>query len=398
MSFPRHGIPLASRQAAPGHRGREPDRVPRLDRYLLSQLLVHFGFFSLVLVGVYWINRAVQLFDQLMSDGQSAMVFVKFSLLTLPGVIRLVLPIAAFVASVYVTNKLIMESEIVVMQATGFSAFRMARPVLGFSLIVALFIAALVHVLVPLSRTTMVAERAALSENMTSGFLTDGQFTHPTAGVTFYMTGTDERGQLLGLFLEDVRSPTAKIVYTARSALFLRGASGPRLVMFDGMAQVFSPAGQSLSVTRFSEFTYDVGALLTRDLGQRRRMPERTTSELFWPSAEVLSETGATLQELRFEAHSRVAEPFLAVVVSLIGFACLLLGGFSRLGLWRQIGIAIAMLVVIRGLATVAGEAGKSMDQGWLLAYVAPVLGTGLAALLLAWSGRERRAARVAPA
>ncbi len=98
--------------------------MPRFDRYLLSQLLAHFGFFALVLVGVYWINRAVILFDQLMSDGQSALVFVEFSLLTLPNVIRLVLPIAAFVAAVYVANKLIAESELVVMQATGFSAFR----------------------------------------------------------------------------------------------------------------------------------------------------------------------------------------------------------------------------------------------------------------------------------
>ena len=48
-------------------------RVSRLDRYLLSQLLGLFGFFSLVLVAVYWINRAVGLFDQLIGDGQSAL-------------------------------------------------------------------------------------------------------------------------------------------------------------------------------------------------------------------------------------------------------------------------------------------------------------------------------------
>lgn len=352
---------------------------------------MHFGFFSLVLVGVYWINRAVQLFDQLMSDGQSAMVFLKFSLLTLPGVIRLVLPIAAFVATVYVTNKLIMESEIVVMQATGTSPLRMARPVLGFSLIVALLTAALVHVLVPLSRSTMVAERAALSENITAGFLTDGQFTHPARGITFYMTGTDDQGQLRGLFLEDARSPTERTVYTARTALFLRGASGPKLVMFDGMAQVFNPAGQSLSVTRFREFTYDLGSLLTRSVGHSRRIPERTTAELFWPTPEVLAGTRASVGELRYEAHARVAEPFLAIVVALVGHASLLLGGYSRLGLWRQIGLAIALLVLVRGLATVAEQAGRGLESGWPLAYLAPAAGIGLAAGLLAWAGRARR-------
>jgi len=133
-------------------------------------LLGHFGFFALVLVGVYWVNRAVTLFDQLMRDGQSLLVFVEFSLLTLPNVIRLVLPLAGFVASVYVANKLTAESELVVMQATGFSSFRMARPVLYFGLAVALMMALLVHSLVPMSRTTMIAQRAALSETSPRAF------------------------------------------------------------------------------------------------------------------------------------------------------------------------------------------------------------------------------------
>ena len=43
--------------------------MSRFDRYLLSQLLALFGFFALVLVAVFWVNRAVGLFDQLIGDG-----------------------------------------------------------------------------------------------------------------------------------------------------------------------------------------------------------------------------------------------------------------------------------------------------------------------------------------
>jgi lipopolysaccharide export system permease protein len=108
--------------------------LPRFDRYLLTQLLAVFGFFALVLVLVYWVNRAVGLFDQLIGDGQTALVFLEFSVLTLPNVIRVVLPIAAFAAAVFVANRLTQDSEMVVMQATGFSSFRLARPVLIFGL------------------------------------------------------------------------------------------------------------------------------------------------------------------------------------------------------------------------------------------------------------------------
>ena len=35
--------------------------LTRFDRYILSQLMMLFGFFALVLVMVYWVNRAVVL-------------------------------------------------------------------------------------------------------------------------------------------------------------------------------------------------------------------------------------------------------------------------------------------------------------------------------------------------
>ena len=73
--------------------------MARFDRYMLSQLMVLFGFFALVLVSVYWVNRAVILFDRLIADGHSAGVFLEFTVLSLPRVIGLVLPMAAFAAA-----------------------------------------------------------------------------------------------------------------------------------------------------------------------------------------------------------------------------------------------------------------------------------------------------------
>jgi lipopolysaccharide export system permease protein len=106
----------------------------------MAQLTVVFGFFALILVLIYWINRAVKLFDQLISNGQSAIVFLEFTALILPNVIAQVMPIASFAATVYVCNRLASESELVVVQATGFSPWRLARPVLMFGVVVALLV------------------------------------------------------------------------------------------------------------------------------------------------------------------------------------------------------------------------------------------------------------------
>ena len=123
----------------------------KFDRYILSQLMVMFGFFALVLVSVYWVNNTVKVFDRLISDGHSAAVVLEFTVLTLPNVVRSVLPIAAFGAAVYVTNRLASESELTVMQATGFSPWRLAWPVLVFGVITATMMSLMTHTLVPVS-------------------------------------------------------------------------------------------------------------------------------------------------------------------------------------------------------------------------------------------------------
>jgi len=372
--------------------------MPRFDRYILSTLLGVFGFFALVLVGVYWINRAVGLFDQLISDGQTALVFLAFSALTLPYVIKLVLPVAAFIAAVYGGNRLIADSELVVMQATGFSPFRLARPVALFGLLVTGMMLVLTLNLVPLARITADQQRARMSENITARFLDAGQFSHPAPGVTLYIREITPGGELLDLFLSDERSDTQRTAYTAGRALFLRGDQGPKLLMFGGMAQVLNRAEGSLSVTRFDQFTYDLGALLTGGAARKRTADTLPTRDLLAPTDALLAETGQTRAKLMFAGHSRLADPFLALATALIGFAALLQGSYSRTGLWWQIGLAVGLLVAVQGVTTLAAARGAKLPMGFLLAYAAPVLGIAIAVALLWWAGRPRRGPRPVPA
>lgn len=363
--------------------------MPRFDRYLLWQLMALFGFFALVLVGVYWINRAVGLFDSLIGDGQTALVFLEFSLLTLPNVIRLVLPIAAFAASVYVANRLMADSELVVMQATGFSAFRLARPALWFGLIVAAMMLVLMHILVPASRAALAERSAEISENVTARFLQDGQFMHPAEGITLYIREIAPDGELRDLFLQDARATPVQVTYTAARALLVRSDAGPKLIMFDGMAQRLGAAGQ-LGVTRFGDFTYDLGPLMPAGSTGPRDIDALATAELAAPTEALLAETGETPAAFAYELHSRFATPLLALAAALIGFAALLVGAFSRFGLWRQIALATGLLIVVQGLNTAA--AGMALRQGiWALAYVAPAAGLLAAAGLLLWAQAPRR-------
>lgn len=360
----------------------------RFDRYLLSQLVTLFGFFSLVLVLIYWINQAVRLFDQIISDGQSAWVFLEITALTLPGVIKIVLPLSAFVAAVYVTNRMTAESEMTVVQATGYSSFRLARPVMYFGGFAMVLMLILMHVLVPASSSAFNERQAELNENITARFLTEGQFMTPTAGVTLYIRDIQNNGELLDIFLSDTRKPSESLTYTAARAYLVRTDKGPQLVMVEGMAQALKTMDQSLVVTTFKDFAYDIGSMLQATPSQKRKLGQIGTYELLTDPEGVIAETGSDRARLSLEIHQRNAQGLMAALGAILGFSALLVGGFSRFGVWRQILVAIGLVVLVRTLETLAIDANRTAPELWGLAYVHLIVGFAISWFLLFWSGR----------
>lgn len=365
--------------------------MTRIDKYILSQFLGLLGFFGLVLVSVYWINRAVRLFEQLIQDGQTALVVLEFTVLTLPLAISLVLPVAAFAAAAYGTNRMASESELVAMQAAGMSPWRLARPVLVFGLLVALMVAVLVHGLVPLARSRLADRQADVAENVTARFLRAGQFQYPGDGLTLFIRDIDADGRLLDLFLQDARNPDSVSDYSASQALVIRGETGPRLIMQQGMVQTLRREGgqRQLSVTMFEDLTYDLGAMISAD-PKGRDLRDYSTRRLLFPDPQLLDATGATPARSRAEGHERMAQPLMAPVAAMLGFAMLLLGGFSRFGVWRQVIGAVVALILVQMLSTAAASAAAAAPERWPLLYLPPLAGAAMAALALFWAARRR--------
>ncbi|WP_237072611.1 LPS export ABC transporter permease LptF [Pseudaestuariivita rosea] len=364
--------------------------MSRFDRYMLSQLLVLFGFFALILVLIYWVNRAVVLFDTLIADGHSAGVFLEFTALTLPNVIRIVLPVAAFAASVYATNRLSSESELVIMQATGFSNFRLARPALYFGLFVGVLMSILTHVLVPASITRLAERTSEISENITARLLVEGTFLHPSDGITFYIREMTPAGELRGVFLSDARDADETVTYTAKSALLVRTDSGPQLVMFDGLAQTLQNGDQRLFTTSFSDFAYDIGSLIVPEARKRLSVDELSTYDLLFPSEENMAQTRRDEGNFLQEGHNRITQALFCVVASLLGFAALLVGGFSRFGLTKQIVLAITALIFVKLIESAVTAPVRDNAQLWPLMYLPAVFGFGLCLSLLIIASRPR--------
>ncbi len=371
----------------------------KFDRYVLSQLMVLFGFFALVLVAIYWINQAIILFDQLIADGHTAGIFLELTALTLPPVIGQVTPIASFAASVYVINRLINDSEINVALATGMSPWRIARPVLYFGLIVAVLMLILCHSLIPNSRQLLRDKEQELSGSIAAQLLKEGTFQHPLDGITFYIRDIDINGQLRDVFLSDSRDDGKNITYTAENAYLVDASEDDdtsvlKLVMLNGLAQVIDENDLQLSTTYFENLTYDISSMITPVAQKRRRIEGIPTWQLLWQTADIAIEARDTEGEVLEEAHLRTENALLCIVAVLIGYGALIAAGYSRLGATRPILFAIFLLVLVKIVESSVTDPVQNNADLWPLVYLPSIIGLIMACALIHIAARSRRVKR----
>ena len=358
------------------------------DRYTLSQLTVTFGFFAFILVAVYWVNRAIVLFEDLISDGHTALVFLEFTALALPNVILLVLPVAGFVASLYVANRLISESEMVVMQSAGHSAKRLMVPALIFGVGIFVMMSILSHILVPISRTALAEREGELSQDVTTQFLNAGRFVHPSNDLTIYVREFSETGELRDILLTDDRSANIQTIYTANRAFLIKTETGPRLVMLSGQTQTLNRTTDRLSFVTFTELTYDLSALIPSSKERVLNMRELFTPALLRGDQADLDRTNSTTAIFKAQAHGRFSKPLLGMILPLLGVAVMLVGGFNRMGVSRQILASAVIIILVQMLFNAGENAAISNPTMWPMIYLPIVFAVALLWMLLFLTAR----------
>ncbi len=366
--------------------------MAKLDRYILSQLTGPFAIFALILIGIYWVGRAIGLFDELIGDGQSVGVFLKFMLLFLPQVVAIVLPVVAFAAAIYVSNRMHSDSEMVVFQSNGVSPARLLRPFAIFGLLIALMAGVLSHYLLPISLLQLDQTKLNLSQDIASRMIVGGKFLHPSDNVTFFVQEVKDDGSLVNIFLYDQRPADRDLTYTAHKAILFRSQGKARLVMFDGLIQSFDKKTRLLTKIQFDEFVFDINTLTGRQENRPRKIQEYSTLAALFPTPAMLVATGATAAQFQLEAHKRIEQPLQSFVYPMIGMAALMLGSFSRFGVLRQILGAVFIVIFLSTLSVPLRALILEDINLWWLIYLPDILGlVAVYVILRLCSGRSRR-------
>ena len=181
--------------------------MKQLDRYLLRQLIGPFLFFIMIFGGILWLNQALRIVDIIVSNKQSGVVLAELSFYLLPKTLETVVPVAAFSAAVFLTNRLYSEAELVVFMGVGHGPANITVAFFAFGGICFAIMIAMTHWITPMALGKLQDRKYEMSQEYLTQFVTAGVFTSPEAGVTVFLGQVSPNGVLSDVIINDARDP-----------------------------------------------------------------------------------------------------------------------------------------------------------------------------------------------
>lgn len=301
--------------------------MSRLSIYVLKQLMGPIVLFAFLVTCVIWLVTSLHFLDLVISRGQSATTFVYLTVLTLPSLLVLILPIAYFTGTLYALSKLNSDSELVVMSAAGFSRAQLAVPVFAAAAIVMALTYLCGLYLMPAGQRAVTDKVVDIRADIGAALLNEGTFNPISKGVTVFIRSIDSDGRFRGILVNDSRNPKMNITYLAESGEMVQTPMGLRLIMINGTIEQARGQGAHLSVLKFDRDVFSLDQFAGPAGVAERSTSERYLGELLHPDPHL---NAKTRNAYIAEAHNRITEPFYCLAFALIAMAAVTRGRRAR--------------------------------------------------------------------
>jgi lipopolysaccharide export system permease protein len=293
-----------------------------IDKYIFRTTLAAFAMVLVSLTGVIWITQALRQIDLMTSQGQTILTFLGISGLVIPSLLGIISPIALMIAISHTLNKLATDSEIIVMNAAGFSPFRLFRPFAYATCVVALFVAFIAAFLAPDGLRRIKQWDAEITADVLANILQPGRFTQLDQNLTIRIRERQPGGLLKGVFIDDRRDPSMRVTIVADHGTVVKNEQGSFLVLENGILQRLEAGKREPAMIEFASNAFDMSQYSKQGHDVALGIRERYLWELLAPS-----EDDPIYQQLpgqfRADLHDRFMAPIYPFAFAALTFAFL---------------------------------------------------------------------------
>jgi len=362
-----------------------------IHRYLFRQIALPVVAACAALAGIGILSQSLDQLEVIVERGQSIWVMVKLTLLALPQLLAVILPIGLFVGALTALTRLQREQELTAAYAGGMTRWALISPAMRLAVLVTLFGLVVTLFLQPWAQRAARDEAYAVRTDLAALLVEEGQFVQGPDGLTVYVQQIEQNGLLTNLFvyLDDGKAVTT---WNAAEARFGRADGIPVLTLKDGSWQQYSSNGV-LNHLSFDNYVFDLSPFTDTTETVRYKPSDLYLRQLLNPSPQVIATVGSR-GELAAEAHSRIASPLYVLVAMSMALAAILGGAFSRAGYSLRIAKAAGLFLLVRVIGY--GLVAASAWNVWMnvLQYLVPLVAVVVALRVLFRALKPRRARR----
>lgn len=354
-------------------RARQETLLKIFDIYLIKSLCLATAFIAIVLTFIIFLTQSLRFLEIIMNAGSSGSAFWVLTGLALPRFFEIILPLSLMSATLFLYNKMTLDSELTAMRAGGHSSMALAKPAFILSLLTTIFLWTITMWVAPISLAKMQQMRVELKADLSNFLFREGVFNKVGKGLTVYIRARSQNGELQGLMIHDTREKDAlPSTVLARRGQIVSNTQGHQVIVFNGSRQEYNPKSKILQKLIFDQYTID----LPENTKARERWAEpdeRTILQLLSPDLSNAKDV-KNLTDFKVEIHRRVTSPLLALAFPLIALTALLLGPIDRRGQTLKITAAIITVILIQSLFLAAYNIARNSENGLILMYLATLL------------------------
>lgn len=293
--------------------------IKKIDRYIFWRLTTITLFVLGVLIFIFIVIDFSEHSEDFTDKGATMNeIFGIYYFNYIPEIIRLVIPVAVFVACLYLTGQMADRFEIIALKAAGISLYRLLAPYLAFAFIATITISALDGFIIPDANSERIAFESKYlkdkSEKVDNNRLFRQESPH-----TIFKIGYFNVKEKTGYRIDVVHFEDDSIARSMSVQRMKWQEDKKRWRLEDVQKRFYTSDGY---ITQHDTAIDTTLNMLPRDLA-------RTTSDIYqltYPEAEdyiqSIERSGAGNIALpKVQLYGRYAYPFSIVVVILVGFA-----------------------------------------------------------------------------
>lgn len=325
--------------------------MKKLYVYITKQLFVSFLLVTFCLMSILWLTQSLKFVDLITNKGLPIGLFLKLTSLLMPRLFSVISPIALFVGTLFVYNRMLTDRELVAVKSAGINHFQIAKPVFFVGIVLSFFSFFVSNVAISSAEKSFSELEWQIKNDVSHLMFRAGEFNSIQNGLTVFIKAHEKDGSISGILINDDRKQGVKSTTSAERGIITYNDDGPRILLVNGFRQEITEENN-----QFVSISFDTYSVDFEQAPSSRKKPQSAREKTLKELLGALDNNDLTDREKnRFflEGNKRLVSPLFNFVFILIASTGLIVSSFNRRGQDKVIIISICSMVLVQALELV---------------------------------------------